>query len=43
MIAKWFRRKPEVPPRKAQFLPGDLVAISLPVNDICNDSHNGKG
>jgi len=39
----WFRRRPKAVSRVAAFLPGDLVRITLPAGDICNDSHNGKG
>lgn len=37
----WLHGKPE--PRTDNYLPGDLVKIDLGPNDICNDSHNGKG
>ena len=30
-------------PRRTSYLPGDLVRITLPPDDICNQDHNGKG
>ena len=40
---KWFRRKPEKGSRETEFVPGDLVEITLRLGDTCEEFSGRRG